>query len=166
MSVLVTGAMGHVGYMTALACAEAGLEVVGHYHASYDPDLARAAAPRVTWVKGDVTDFPHLLELADRHRIEGVIHSAALPNNDLCRPVPVYAGRVNVWSTQALLELARLKGLRRLAPGAAHAMRGAARMRHPVSTSRRAWAVPPAVGGPCRPSPRRVGGDGGAGGLG
>lgn len=114
MSVLVTGAMGHVGYMTALACAEAGLDVVAHYHASYHPPLAAAAGPRITWVKGDITDFPHLLEIAEQHGVEGAIHSAALPNNDVCRPVPAHAVSVNVLSVQHLLELARLRKWRRV----------------------------------------------------
>jgi NAD(P)-dependent dehydrogenase (short-subunit alcohol dehydrogenase family) len=40
MSVLVTGTMGHVGYMTAMACAEAGLDVIAHYHATYNKSWA------------------------------------------------------------------------------------------------------------------------------
>lgn len=114
MSVLVTGAMGHVGYATALACAEAGLEVVAHYHSTFDRKLAQAAGPGVTWVKGDVTDLAHLLEIAERHGVEGVIHSAALPNDTVCRPVPVHAMRVNVLSTQYLLEAARQRRWRRV----------------------------------------------------
>ncbi len=114
MSVLVTGAMGHVGYMTALACAEAGLDVVAHYHSTYNPKLAEAAGPRMTWVKGDVTDLAHLLEISEQHGVEGAIHSAALPNNDVCRPLPVHAVAVNALSTQYLLELARQRKWRRV----------------------------------------------------
>jgi nucleoside-diphosphate-sugar epimerase len=106
--------MGHVGYVTAQTCADAGLDVVAHYHASYDAGLARVAGPRVTWVKGDITDLAHLLELTERHGVEGAIHSAALPNDDVCRPVPVQAVRVNTESVQSLLELARLRGWRRV----------------------------------------------------
>lgn len=114
MSVLVTGTMGHVGYMTALACAEAGLDVVAHYHSTYNKSWARAAGPRVTWVKGDVLDFSHLLELSERYGVEGAIHAAALPNDTVCRPVPAYAVGVNVLSTQNLLELARQRKWRRV----------------------------------------------------
>jgi nucleoside-diphosphate-sugar epimerase len=114
MSVLVTGAMGHVGYITALACADAGLDVVAHYHSTFHPRLAAAAGRRVTWVKGDIVDLAHLMEIAERHGVEGVIHSAALPNNDVCRPVPVRAMQVNTLSTQYLLELARQRRWRRV----------------------------------------------------
>ncbi|HSB78780.1 MAG TPA: NAD(P)-dependent oxidoreductase [Candidatus Methylomirabilis sp.] len=114
MSVLVTGAMGHVGYMTALACAEAGLNVVAQYHSTYHKRWAQAAGPRVTWVKGDVADFPHLLEISDRHGVEGAIHAAALPSDTVCRPVPIRAVAVNVLSTQHLLELARQRKWRRV----------------------------------------------------
>ncbi len=114
MSVLVTGTMGHVGYMTALACAEAGLDVIAHYHSTYNAKWAQAAGPRVTWVKGDVTDFAHLLELAERHGVEGAIHSAALPNDTVCRPVPAHSVAVNVLSAQHLLELARQRKWRRV----------------------------------------------------
>lgn len=114
MSVLVTGAMGHVGYMTARACAQAGLDVVAHYHSTYNAKWAQAAGPRVRWVKGDVTDFAHLLEIAEQHGVEGAIHSAALPNDTVCRPVPVHSVGVNVLSTQHLLELARQRRWRRV----------------------------------------------------
>lgn len=121
--VLVTGAMGHVGYMTVLECVAQGLEVVGHYHASFDRRLAEEAGPRVTWVKGDVRDFPHLLEVSERYGVEGAVHSAALPNNDVAKPVPVHAVEINVLSTQYLLELARQRGWRRVvyvSTGAVH----------------------------------------------
>ncbi len=113
-AVLVTGAMGHVGYATVLACAAGGLDVVAHYHSTFDRALAEAAGPGVEWVKGNVTDFPHLLEIAERHGVAGAIHSAALPNDDVARPVPVQAVEINVLSTQYLLELARLRGWRRV----------------------------------------------------
>jgi len=114
MSVLVTGAMGHVGNMTAMACAGAGLDVVAHYHSTYNAAWAQAAGPRITWVKGDVTDFAHLLEIAEKHGVEGAIHSAALPNDTVCRPVPAHSVAVNVLSTQHLLELARQRKWRRV----------------------------------------------------
>jgi nucleoside-diphosphate-sugar epimerase len=114
MSVLITGTMGHVGYMTAMACAEAGLDVVAHYHSTYRQAWVQAAGPRVRWVKGDVTDFAHLLEIADEYGVDGAIHSAALPNDTVCRPVPVHSVAVNVLSTEHLLELARQRKWRRV----------------------------------------------------
>jgi NAD(P)-dependent dehydrogenase (short-subunit alcohol dehydrogenase family) len=37
MNVLVTGAVGNVGYITAIVCAEAGLEVVAHDRLKCEP---------------------------------------------------------------------------------------------------------------------------------
>lgn len=113
-AVLVTGAMGHVGYMTVLECVAQGLDVVAHYHASFDRRLAEEAGPHVTWVKGDARDLAHLLEICERHGVEGAIHSAALPNDAVARPIPVHAVEINVLSAQYLLELARQRGWRRV----------------------------------------------------
>ncbi len=114
MSVLVTGAMGHVGYATVIACTAAGLDVVAHDQLNYDPKLAQAAGAKATWVRGDVIDWSGLLEIAREHNVDGVIHSAALANDHVCRPNPVYAMQVNVLSTQNLLELSRQLKWRRV----------------------------------------------------
>ena len=114
MSVLVTGAVGNVGYITAMVCAEAGLEVVAHDRLKCEPNLAEAIDPTVNWVEGDLNDWAHLLEIAEKYGIEGVIHSAALANVVFCRPVPMSATKVNVIATQNLLELARRLNWRRV----------------------------------------------------
>jgi nucleoside-diphosphate-sugar epimerase len=114
MNVLVTGAVGNVGYITAIGCAEAGLEVVAHDRLKCEPSLADAAGAKVNWVQGDLNDWAHLLEITKKYKIEGVIHSAALSNVVLCRPVPLSATRVNVLATQYILELARQMNWRRV----------------------------------------------------
>lgn len=114
MSVLITGALGNVGYATVIACTSAGLDVVAHDQLNDDPELARAAGAHATWVKGDITDWSGLLEIAREHNVDGVIHCAALANDHICRPIPLTAMRVNVLSTQNLLELARQLKWRRI----------------------------------------------------
>jgi nucleoside-diphosphate-sugar epimerase len=106
--------MGHVGYATVLACKSAGLDVVAHDQLNFDPEVAKAAGASATWVRGDVTDWPGLLEIAREHNVDGVIHSAALANDYVCRPIPLFATHVNVLSTQNLLELARQLKWRRV----------------------------------------------------
>jgi nucleoside-diphosphate-sugar epimerase len=114
MSVLVTGAMGHVGYATVNACTSAGLDVVAYDQLTPDPVLTKAAGANVTWIRGDVTDWSGLLEIVREHNVDGVIHSAALANDHVCRPIPLSATQVNVLSTQNLLELARQLKWRRV----------------------------------------------------
>ena len=54
MNVLVTGAVGNVGYITATVCAEAGLEVVAHDRLKCEPSLADAAGAVVDAIKGGI----------------------------------------------------------------------------------------------------------------
>jgi len=114
MSVLVTGAGGNVGSMTAKVCAEAGLKVIVHDRVNYQKNIAELLGDNVERVTGDLDDWAHLLEITKKYKIEGVIHSAALSNVPLCRPVPLSATRVNVMTTQNLLELARQLEWRRV----------------------------------------------------
>jgi len=118
MSVLVTGAAGNIGYITAIVCAEAGLEVVAHDRVrlehSPEDSLARKAAHLVNWVQGDLNDWAHLLEIANKYTVQGVIHSAAFSNPVLCHPVPISATKANVLTTQYLLELAHQLSWRRV----------------------------------------------------
>jgi len=107
MSVLVTGAAGIVGYNIVVKCVEAGLEVVAYDKNKCKPNLVNSVKGKVNWVQGDLNDWAHLLETTMEYKVEGVIHSAALPNVSSCRPVPLSATRVNVLATQNLLELAR-----------------------------------------------------------
>ena len=67
MNVLVTGAAGNVGYITAIVCAEAGLRVVAHDRLKCEPSLADAAGEKVNWVQGDLNDWAHLLEITKKY---------------------------------------------------------------------------------------------------
>ena len=113
MSVLITGAAGNVGCITARVCAEAGLQVVAHDRVNRDINIAQMLGDTVEWVMGDLNDWAHLMEISEKYHIEGAIHTAALSNAVLCRPVPLSAMRVNVLATQNLLELARQMDWRR-----------------------------------------------------
>ncbi len=114
MNVLVTGAAGNVGSITARVCAEAGLQVVAHDRGNCDINIAQLLGDTVEWVTGDLNDWAHLMEISEKYHIEGVIHSAALSNAVLCHPAPLSAVKVNVSATQNLLELARKMEWRRV----------------------------------------------------
>ena len=107
MALLVTGAMGHVGYEVAVQAARSGMAVVAQAHRSFDDAAAKRAGPGVTWVRCDLSDPSEVAALAAVHAIDGCIHSAALPNEKVARPVPTEAFATNTGATQRLLELAR-----------------------------------------------------------
>lgn len=113
MALLVTGAMGHVGYGVARAAAALGLEVVGQYHDRHDKGAAAALGPSVQWRRCDLADASAVAALAAGAAIDGCIHCAALPNDEVTRPAPVRAFEVNVGAVQRLLEAARAARWRR-----------------------------------------------------
>lgn len=113
MALLVTGAMGHVGYGVARAAAGRGLSVVAQYLSRYDEKAAAALGPAVKWRRCDLTKPNEVQELVITENVDGCIHSAALANDEATRPAPAAAFQVNVASVQSLLELARTSGWRR-----------------------------------------------------
>lgn len=113
MALLVTGAMGHVGYGVARAAAASGLSVVAQYRSRYDEQAAAALGAAVKWRRCDLDDPRQVAELAAAEPIDGCIHCAALPNDDLTRAAPSAAFEINVAAVQRLLERARAGGWRR-----------------------------------------------------
>lgn len=113
MALLVTGAMGHVGYETVKQAAGLGLPVVAQYLSTFrEPDAAAVEGP-VTWVRCDLGDPFEVASLAGGHGIEGCIHTAAVPNDKVGLPQPLRTFQSNVAATAHLLECARRHGWRR-----------------------------------------------------
>ena len=110
---LITGGMGHVGYETVRQAAAAGQEVVAQYMTTFREADAEAVGPNVTWAQCDLSDSYELTMLAAAHDIEGVIHTAAIPNDKLGIPQPLRTFQSNVVATELLLETARRLGWRR-----------------------------------------------------
>lgn len=117
MRYLVTGALGALGAWTVRSLLDRGHDVVtydlgGSDHrlrlALTDPQLAA-----VTRVSGDVTDLAQLEGAIGEHRVERLIHLAAL-QVPFVRDNPMAGAQVNVTGTVNVLEAAR----RRLEPGA------------------------------------------------
>lgn len=118
MSVLVTGGAGFVGVHVVAQLAESGESVVS-YSASDGPDeasqrLLGPAGKRVAWVQGDVLDLERLRGEMDRRRVDGVVHGAAVTAiGELEAEAARQAATVNVGGAAAVLEAARLAGVRR-----------------------------------------------------
>ena len=110
---LITGGMGHVGYETVKQAASLGIEIVAQYLSTFREDDAAALGSNVTWVRCDLSDEYDVAMLAAEHEIEGCIHIAAIPNDEIGFPQPLRTFQSNVVGTELILEMARRLAWRR-----------------------------------------------------
>ncbi|NIR90637.1 MAG: NAD(P)-dependent oxidoreductase [Gammaproteobacteria bacterium] len=110
---LVTGAMGHVGFETVKQALGQSLDVVAQYNRTFRPEDAEALGNRVTWAQCDLSDPYQVGMLAAEHDIDGCIHPAAIPNDKMGLPQPLRTFQSNVAATDYLLETARRREWRR-----------------------------------------------------
>lgn len=111
MRILITGGAGYIGSLTARHLAEAG-----HDPVVFD-DLRnghRAAVGSLPLIVGDVRDVDLVAETIERHRIDAVIHFAALKSvEDSVRDPGAYFDD-NVGGTLAVLRAMARTGVRRI----------------------------------------------------
>ena len=112
MTVLITGA-GLIATHSAVSLIDRGEDVVFYDVA---PDQAYIdlvlEGRKYTLVKGDILDLAHLLEVAKKHKITGIVHTAAfLPLQSAANPS--LATRVNVEGAVNLFEMHRIADLKR-----------------------------------------------------
>jgi len=106
MSVLVTGGGGFIGRFLVEGLIDKGYSVV-----SIDKGLSPFRDhPKLTYYVADVSDVIAINKIFARHKPVAVIHLAALLA-DACEIDPVLAMRVNIDSTQYLLELSITHGV-------------------------------------------------------
>jgi nucleoside-diphosphate-sugar epimerase len=113
MALLVTGAMGHVGYAVARLAARRGVAVMAQYRERFRPSDAAAAGAGVTWVRCDLADPAAVRALVASGGVDRCIHAAAVSNEAFAKPAPLAAVAANIGATANLLEAARLGGWRR-----------------------------------------------------
>src|SRR5438874_12967410 len=104
MTLLVTGASGHVGGEIVRQAARRG-PVIATFRGA--PGVA---ADSVTWVRCDLSDAGAVRALAERHRVDACIHAAAVSNEVYAKPDPHGAIATNIGATANLLEAARTYG--------------------------------------------------------
>ena len=108
MAVLITGGHGHIGSWTAYFLAKEG-EHVFLYDINPDaPDYLDEVADGVTFIKGDVLDFPRLTDSFQAHRgeINGIIHTVGIMG-ELVQTNPHRNVMLNIGGTHNMLEIAR-----------------------------------------------------------
>ena len=114
MRYLVTGALGAIGAWTLRALIDRGHEPVVFDLASSEHRLRLALTPdelaAIPRIEGDVTDLTALQRVTGEHRIERVIHLAAMLV-PLVREDPRRGAEVNVTGTVNVFELARRREL-------------------------------------------------------
>jgi UDP-glucuronate 4-epimerase len=113
MTILVTGAMGHVGFEVVRQALARDHRVVAVYRSTFRAGDAEALGRNAAWVPADLADTTAMAAIAEAHAIKGVIHTAAVPNDSIARPDPLGAVTSNVGSVAGLLDLARRHGWRR-----------------------------------------------------
>lgn len=106
--VLVTGAMGFLGYPAALASAAEGWETTGF-------DLAQPDVPpgSVDFIRGDFTDVHQVYRVLHERRIDTIVHTGGFSGPMLERDNPYRVCSTNVMGTINLLEAARVTGVSR-----------------------------------------------------
>ncbi len=119
MSVLVTGGVGFVGIHVVRVLAQGARPVVAFDANAPDPVARRflgEAAAQVAFVQGDVRDREAVRRALREHRVEQVVHAAAITATrpDVERERSAETVEVNVLGTVAVLEAARSHPLRRL----------------------------------------------------
>ncbi len=108
MAVFITGGHGHIGSWAAYFLAKAGEQVILYDTNPLSPDHLAEVAGNITFIKGDVMDFPHLTAVFSRYRneIDGILHTVGIMG-ELVLDNPYGNVRTNIGGTHNMLEIAR-----------------------------------------------------------
>ncbi|GGB98624.1 UDP-glucose 4-epimerase GalE [Oxalicibacterium flavum] len=116
-TILLTGATGYIGSHTWCELLEAGYQVIGLDNLCNSSEkvlerVAGIAGKHPVFIKGDVRDAQLLADVFASHRIDALIHFAALKavGESVAKPLEYYD--VNVTGLVTLLQAARNAGVR------------------------------------------------------
>ena len=108
MAVFITGGHGHIGSWTAQYLVGEGEDVILFDTNPVVPDCLQEVAGKITFIQGDVLDFPRLADVFRRHRdaIDGIIHTVGIMG-ELVLENPHGNVNLNITGTHNVLEIAR-----------------------------------------------------------
>jgi UDP-glucuronate 4-epimerase len=106
MTLLVTGAMGHVGGAIVRQAAQRGMSVLAVYRGELR--ASETANSSVKWIQCDLADARAVNDMIAKHPVDACIHAAAVSNEVYAKPNPSDAIATNIGATANLLEAARL----------------------------------------------------------
>jgi nucleoside-diphosphate-sugar epimerase len=112
MRVLITGGTGFVGSFTAAQFADRGHQVVCFDRRLQPPPGFAVGQSGVAVVEGDILDRENLRQVIQEHRIEAVVHAAAIISQTDGAADPERMYRINVEGAFAVLEAVRAAQLR------------------------------------------------------
>lgn len=117
--VLVTGGAGFIGSHICRELVNSGEKVVIMDNFSQGQlDLVKKLripdiADKVSFVRGDITDFPNIIETLKKHEIEKIVHTAAITFIPTAIENPSLTFKVNTVGSFNLLEAARILDLKK-----------------------------------------------------
>ncbi|HZZ77347.1 MAG TPA: NAD(P)-dependent oxidoreductase [Gemmataceae bacterium] len=141
MNVLLTGGYGCIGSWITRNLLARG-DRVWIYDLKEDPKrmrliMSEAQIRQVTFVQGDVTDLPRLVDVMQSNAITHIVHLAGL-QVPVCRADPILGAKVNVLGTLAIFEaVKKLQGqVQRLVYTSSAAVFGPPEAYHPSPSGR------------------------------
>jgi UDP-glucose 4-epimerase len=113
MAILITGGMGFIGLHTIEAFLDAGEEVIATYRQTWRlPSFLEARVGKgLTWEQADIGEPGALLALANKHKIDGIVHMAI---HGQAQPDAGSDLRINMDKLSLLLDASRDAGVRRV----------------------------------------------------
>jgi nucleoside-diphosphate-sugar epimerase len=108
MAVFITGGHGHIGSWAAYFLAKEGEQIILYDTNPMVPDHLDEVTQNITFIKGDVMDFPRLFEVFTKHKseIDGIIHTVGIMG-ELVLENPHGNVQLNIGGTHNMLEIAR-----------------------------------------------------------
>jgi nucleoside-diphosphate-sugar epimerase len=108
MTVFITGGHGHIASWAAYFLAKEGERVILYDTDPVAPDCLNEVSNDITFIKGDVLDFPRLADVFTKNKgeIDGIIHTVGIMG-ELVLENPHGNVKLNIGGTHNMLEIAR-----------------------------------------------------------
>jgi len=110
MHVMITGSRGYIGRSMTERLLEEGHTVVDYNRSLRTP----YAHPKHVYAYGDLHDIPRMMSVIQENEVDAIVNIAAQSSPWVSYSVPLQTVETNIGGTAALLEAARLTGVKRV----------------------------------------------------